>query len=303
LGWAEFHLSNTQQAKEHFLAAIQANESIWDANNGAGWCCIRLGQTDEAALLFQSAVAGAPRSADAWDGLGWVHLYFGRPEAAEHCFRQALLAAPLLQDAHNGLAKCLEQTGRPKEAEFYARSSNILKSHVGTHMQHVSTAQLVCWLLFLGGILYHSRISAVVVVFGIIACALAALVVPAAKGTVSDFTFLYNLLPLLIALNSHYLRLEIVTILWSISMAFLLGVLWNVMPLPGIMLGVPVLCLPLTVLLIAGIGTFRGLQRLGTGVAVPLEVAITSPEQVRIWGRKVEIAQSCWAKIRAGLRR
>ena len=162
----------------------------------------------------------------------------------------------------------------------------------------VSTAQLLCWFLFLAAVVYHSRTSAAVIVVAVLGCILCGSMSVSLRRTFTDATFLYNVIPLLLALGGHYLRLDALSVLWSLMLVVLLALCWEVITRPFTVLGLPLLCLPLNVLLAASILVFERLQRFsGRLYVIPPALAVGSPEQVRLWVWKAECVQACWKKL------
>ena len=286
LGWAGFRRGEYAGAAVHFHAAVDAKLDLWDARDGAGWCHLMLGQTEQAGAMFRAAVDGDPLLASSWDGLGWLELASGDPDAAADCFRRAVAAAPLFRDPHASLAKLGHDPGA------LGWLSRAVAGLAPGSALYVPTGQLIGWACFLAAIAWHSRGLAALVLAGLGGCYAVAQVSPSLRPILSDATFLYNLIPLLLALGGQYLRWSALTMAWMVGAVVVLAVTW--VPLCDFLAGagLPILCLPFNLLLVASLVTLGRAGRLSP--VVPLEVAVTSPAGVRLWRRKVTLARACW---------
>jgi urea transporter len=285
LGWAEYKQGNMVNAKKHFLDAVQAEPTLGDAYTGAGWCCVRLREPDQAKAFFQSALVQDSALADAWEGLGWMHFASGESDLAADCFRRAILLSPLREDAYRGL------------------SSNgiaaFIERNVPRRWQYIPSFQLLSWLLIFIGIAYHSRFSFLLAIGLVVGCVLVGSVSLSFGRTLSDPAMLYNLFPLVLALGGQYLRFNRFTAMWLVVASLLLALFWQSATTLFTHLGLPVLCLPFHVLFITSLLLFRLLQKKGiTNSVAPLSLAVTSPEYIRVYIKKSEIANDCWRLLR-----
>ena len=142
--------------------------------------------------------------------------------------------------------------------------------------QWTSTAQLVFWALIAVGLLLHSRTSALIALAAVCGCVMTANLWPGREDTVSDPRFLYNMLPLVLALGGHYLTLDRVTIGWIVAVSVGMIVVWPMFGEASMLGGLPLFCLPFNLVFLGSLVAFRGSRRL-----VPLELAVTSPLEVR----------------------
>lgn len=301
LGWANFHLQDYGQGREHFQKAVDLLPDLADAYDGLGWSFFRLKQFDQAAAAFRQGVGCDPMLADSWDGLGWIALRAGDADLAKHCFGRAVLAAPLFSDAYFGLSQSLSLSGGSPALPACRWLASVTKQYVAGRYQWVSLSQLVCWLFFLMGIALHSRVSILVALGGLAVCVTGGRLFPARCGCMLDVDFIFNLLAILLALGGNYMRMNRVTLIWMAVVTVALALCWKALSVHWAGSGLPLLCLPFNAVLVGTILLFSGLQRLGVREQlIPLEMAVTSPEKVRLWVRKREIARKCWRRIAAG---
>ena len=114
-----------ERAEIAFAHALEFNEDIPEALNGAGVVERRRGRTDEARRRFEHAVKAAPDFAEGHVNLGETRLAQGRYEAAEEDFRAALRIDPDLMVARLNLARALLHRGRREtahQADLWARA-------------------------------------------------------------------------------------------------------------------------------------------------------------------------------------
>jgi urea transporter len=295
LGWAKFHQRDEWTARSHFAAAIEDRPDIADAHDGIGWSSLRLGDLESAESAFRTALELDPRLGDAWDGLGWVLLDRGDLVESRNCFRRAILATPLASDPYVGRSRT--QTDPDDHCRLLAEWS---AAHVSARLQWTPIAQIACWLLVLIGLALHSRTSTLLAILAVAGCIATARIWPARADAASDPRLLYNLLPLVLALGGHYLTLGRVTALWIGAASIGVIALWPWLVASSDTVGLPLLCLPFNLFFVGSLLLFAGARRLGWGdVLVPMELAVTSPHQVRLWRRRAAIARTCWTKIAA----
>ena len=286
LAWAAFHGRDDNRAKAHFAAALDRRPGFADARDGLGWCCLRLGELAPAESAFRSALEIDPWIGDAWDGLGWILLDRGEVDAARDCFRHAILATPLASDPYRGWSRCGDSSG------IASRLSQISEATIARRLQWTPIAQILCWALIAIGLLLHSRTSTLLAFAAVVGCVVTARLWPDRAAAVSDPRLLYNLLPLVLALGGHYLTLGRVTIAWIVAASIGMIAVWPIFALASAFVGLPLLCLPFNAFFVGSLLLFRGSRRL-----VPMELAVTSPHEVRVWQRRRAIADACWRKI------
>jgi len=122
-GYQYLSEQDLERAEIAFAHALEFNEDIPEALNGAGVVERRRGRVDEARRRFEHAVKVAPDFAEGHVNLGEVRLAQGRYEAAEEDFRAALRIDPDLMVARLNLARALLHRGRrdtPRQPELWA---------------------------------------------------------------------------------------------------------------------------------------------------------------------------------------
>lgn len=293
-GWAEFRQQRFAEALDHFAEAQRRKPELADAATGAGWSAYRLGRRDEARRWFQIAVAQDPRQANAWDGLGWLDLDAGDPRASL-LFRQCLAQLPFLQDARAGQARALALSD-PLASAWHARMAQLASDRISPGWQQVSSAQWLCWLLFLAGIAWHSRTLLCVTFLSLAGYAALIASFGTLQKSLEDPLLLFNLLPIWLALGGQYLRLSIRSFGWILFLTALVIACWSVVSSAFLAMGVPILSLPFHAALLGTLVAFRGFAW-GRDLLVPLEIATTSPEEVRIWQAQQSLARECWERL------
>ena len=199
-------------------------------------------------------------------------------------------AAPLLADAHAGLAQCQRRTDSAAPS-FLAMA---LQRHVGQRLQRTGSLQIVCGILFLGAIACHSRLSLVVALIVLLGCSILTLVSAKLGQFLTDPAFVANLLPLSLALGGKCLRLSAINTLWCIVAAVLLGLLWAMLAPSWVTLGLPLLCLPFHILLGGSLAIYAIVDRRSL---IPLENAVGSVEEVRVWLVKGRSSIPAWSSF------
>jgi tetratricopeptide (TPR) repeat protein len=112
-----FNQGETQQAKGHCRAALEANPRSLPAYTTLGLALLREGNAAEARAAFEAALELEPASPVAHDGLGQALFRQGaRSEAMRH-FTAALAEKPDWAVAHYDLALVLLAEGRAADAE------------------------------------------------------------------------------------------------------------------------------------------------------------------------------------------
>ena len=298
LAWAAFRQSDFIGAREWFEQAAAHDATFADPHDGLGWCAYYMGDYQGAESEFHEAHARDPRLADSWIGLGLLAEFHGDAEAARIWFTDAAWSAPMSSEAYASLQRHYAATSQNELADFYHRLATFSKDSIAGRYQYVSLPQLVCWLLFFAGVIWHSRISALLVLAALATCFCGARLVPSLNATFADIHFVYNLIAIFIACGGLYLRLNRITGVWLFAVTMLMAIVWHVLSgiVPGI--GLPLLCLPLNLALAGTVALGGRLKdRFPANQAIPLELAVTSPEQVRLWLKKCKIADRCWQRM------
>jgi len=278
LGWIAFRRNNYADAMQHFQNAISLDSTFGDPWDGAGWTEFKRGDFDQAILCFRQSLDRNPVKGSSWDGLGWCYYLQGKVDPARAAFRKAAVFAPFFDDPYLGLAMCREVSG--VSARIFRGLNRYLGDFKGSPLQFLTPFQIMGWILFLTGIILHSRLSGTIVIFGL---GLAILI----PGP-SDVNLYYNLAALVLALGGAYLVLSPAVSLILAAVCVIFTLTWHLWD----MFLLPVTCLPfnlflLLVLLICH--RFKGRAGLET---VPLEIAVTTPETVIWWKRKKKAVEN-----------
>ena len=308
LAWCAFQSGNYTLASESFRDALLRDDTLDDAFDGLGWSSYRLGMMDAAQTSFECAVTENRWLADSWDGLGWLALQSGKLKSADECFYEAVLRAPLFSDAWNGLAVTRKLQNRDAallmrdemmQAKAPRSVGEWLKQNIAPRFQFTSLRVLLCWLLFLLGIARHSLTSAAFALAAVVTCLAGAHFAPGYANVFQDIHFVYNLTGIFIACGGLYLRLSILTVPELCGITTTLVLVWARYADALSISGFPPLCLPFNIALVGGIALFLALKRCRIkDQVVPLDWASSgSPETVRLWMMKRDIAQQCWAKL------
>ena len=288
MGWAYYYLADYKNASTHFLNAIELDPKLLDAHGGAGWCEFNLGRYEQAELFFKTA--------NTWNGLGSIYAGKGDLHQAEVFFYKCILSNPLNSDAYLGLSGIAFQTESPKYGTWLAGISYRIQKAVSPIMQTISSIQILCWALFLTGILWHSRTSFLVSVFLIFTMISLTMVVPNTGKSFSDINLFFNLLALFLAFGGQYLRMGLYTGLWTAVLSVGMVALWEWLDSTLRLIGLPVLCLPFNLALVGTLIIFPWF-RWTRVMLIPLEVATSSPEEVNLWLEKARLVGSCWKKL------
>ncbi len=111
-GYRHLGREDLERAEIAFAHALEFNEDIPEAQNGAGVVERRRGALERARVHFEHAVKVAPDFAEGHVNLGELELASGNDEAAEREFRAALKVDPDLLVARLDLARALLHRGR-----------------------------------------------------------------------------------------------------------------------------------------------------------------------------------------------
>lgn len=288
LGWANYYLADYQTALEKFQKSIELEPTLFDAYSGAGWSEFNLGHYEQAQLFFKTA--------NTWNGLGWIHLGKGEYQEARSYFIKCILSTPLNSDAYLGLSRIAFQTESAKYSSWLTEISSWIGKNISPIMQSVSSIQILTWMLFLTGILWHSRTSFLITFLMITILLALTWMVPSIGRSFSDINLFINLLALLLAFGGQYLRIGLKTSLWTAFLAIGMVATWEWFGSIFNLVGLPVLCLPFNLALVGTLIVFPWF-RLTRGMLIPLEVATSSPEEVNLWLAKAQLVGRCWQKL------
>lgn len=292
LGWSLYRRGDQTGAQTAFSRVLSLKTGVPDAYDGLGWSRFRQGRYEDARLAFQRAVALDSFFADSWDGLGWCALNENQPEEARRHFTTAVLCAPFFADAFAGLAATLSE-GRPKS--LATAWSVFLNNHLSLAAQFTSSRALLCWTWFFIGIVWHSRTSALIALAAILICVIGSSWLP----VFGDAAFSINAVVLFLALGGHYLRLNLKTFVWSVTVVFALAALHTPLSEALLRLGLLPFCLPFNLGLLGSIAFFGWLHRKGLGdERIPVDWAVTTPAQIRVFSAQKEVADACWEKLK-----
>jgi urea transporter len=304
-GWASFRQQDYTAARAAFEQALAKNPQLAEAYDGLGWTAYRFGEFPQATNAFQAAIANDSWLADSWNGLGWIAfnttvLSDHALDDAEQCFVQSALRAPLCSDTYDGLARIWFERGEYAAANMAKQLSTLTTTYIPRILKWTPITTLLAWVLFAVGIVWHSRWSACMATVSIaFSCAVANFWY-AAPGTALDVTWLMNIAAISVALGGHYSRPGVASFLCTLATCSLVTIAWGPASAWCATYGLPLLCAPFNVALVGSLCFASGLQRAGVAkLAVPLEVAVTSPEAVRLWTRRCAIAERSWKRLAA----
>ncbi|MBL9182053.1 MAG: urea transporter [Verrucomicrobiaceae bacterium] len=284
LGWSLFRRGDQIGAQQAFSRVLTLETGVADAYDGLGWSRFRENRIEDAEMAFRRAVALDGFFADSWDGLGWCALAAHKPAEARRHFTMAVLCAPLFADAWQGLAMTLDD-GMPKQSAM--AMSSFLSRQLSLSAQFTSSRVLLCWLWFFLGILWHSRTSAAMALMGVSMCLVGSKWLPG----FGDASLAMNIVAMFVALGGHYLRLNARSIVWMLLLAVAMA--WAHPWLSDQLLatGLLPLCLPFNTALLLSLAVMRRDR-------VPVEWAVCSPAEIRVFFAQKEVAEACWAKLR-----
>ena len=219
-------------------------------------------------------------------------MIYGDYPTAETYFRRSVYLAPLNGDTYIGLGVVSSQ------GEANAKIATDIQHIVSPRFQLTSTRQLLCWALFFLGIVWHSRQLALLCASVLTVSVLLGVWLGSSSSPFSDVAFLLNVLPLFLAFGGQYLRFSLLGLGWSIFLSLFLALSWSLLPSIFATAGLPLLCFPFNLLLLITLLSFRYIPACRR-ILVPLEVATTNPEAVRVYFVRVQIANHCWSLLRA----
>jgi len=129
------------EAREHFDAAVRANQNLAEAWTNRGNALAAEGAFDEAMTSYRTAIRLEPDYVEPRVGLGAVFLTRRRGADAIPEYREALRLDPLLAQAHNGLGAALAMEGDEDAAMKEYREALRLKFDLPS--AHVNIALLL----------------------------------------------------------------------------------------------------------------------------------------------------------------
>ena len=134
----------TDEAEQHYRAALAAEPGHAPASLGLAGLCLRTGRADEAAYLYQSVLAARPDHAQALLGLGDALGAGGRQGEAEQSYRRLLTIDPDSAGGYFGLGSVLKQLGRFDEAQAaFEKAVSLAPDAPACHLALAETAPFV----------------------------------------------------------------------------------------------------------------------------------------------------------------
>ena len=116
------------EAREHYVKALELAPSSYDAHYGLGVCDSYAGEHAKAIESFRRALRVAPDSAPALLALGISLLQTGQAAAAVTELKEAAKLEPGMRQAYYQLGRAYQLLGRPSESEAaFARARELLE--------------------------------------------------------------------------------------------------------------------------------------------------------------------------------
>ena len=106
----------TDEAKSHYLKALELRPNYSEAHNNLGMLLDKTGQTDEAMNHYLKALEINPNYDKAYNNMGLLLEKTGQQNEAVEQYLKALEINPNYADAHNNLGILLVKSGRMNEA-------------------------------------------------------------------------------------------------------------------------------------------------------------------------------------------
>ena len=131
----------SEEAGEHFAAAVRLNPWFAQARNNLGNALAASGVFDDAIVNYRAAIDLDASYTDPRVGLGAVYLRQRRPADAIPYYRDALRLDPALAEAHNGLGLALAMQGKDEDAMTEYRQALRLKPDLPS--AHLNVALLL----------------------------------------------------------------------------------------------------------------------------------------------------------------
>ncbi len=289
LGWIAFKTGKYKKAAEHFNRAIQFDSSLNDPYDGAGWSYLKTGNYLIAKEHFRKSLNIDPFKSSSLDGLGWVQYLLGNIPEAKSNFQKAAFITPLFFDPWTGLSLCAKAEG--KDAGGYLKIQNYLERFKGSPSMFSTIFHFAGWILFLAGVILHSRISGIVVISVLLFSVLLQMI-PGLDHSI-DINYYYNIAALAIALGGAYITMSRTAVFILALNVIVLYAGWPWFETFLLPVGLPVLCLPFNIMLLVNLGILSIMKgKLGVHL-VPLEIATTTPENVLWWKRKKQLVEVC----------
>jgi tetratricopeptide (TPR) repeat protein len=120
---------STDEAIEHYRAALELRPDYAEAHNNLGVAYESRGDVDDAIRHYEAAVRLSPSFAAAHNNLGNAYALRGIPEKALAHYRIAVRLHPVFPDAHYNLALFLHRLGSTDEALPHYRAALSAKPH------------------------------------------------------------------------------------------------------------------------------------------------------------------------------
>ncbi|MBL9133633.1 MAG: urea transporter, partial [Verrucomicrobiaceae bacterium] len=164
--------------------------------------------------------------------------------------------------------------------------SGLLSENLAQSTQFISSRTLLCWLWFFIGVLWHSRLSALMALTGIALCVGGSFWLP----SFGDPAFAMNAVVIFLALGGHYLRLNAKTFAWTMLITTVLALLHAPLSEALLRLGLLPLCLPFNLALLGSLALLKRER-------IPIDWAACTPAQIRAFLAQKEVADACWKKL------
>ncbi len=301
LGWIKLFKGtavSTLESRQAFEEALRLDPSLADAHDGLGWAYL---MKDDAAALahFRKVLELNPWLADSWHGMGWAYYRAKDYEAMLKVNTEAVKCAPLFVPAHYGREDALHRI-KAKGSNFWSEDFGLLvENNIARKFWMLPSGQIACWILFALGVLSHSRVSFVMLIAALSGCWVFAKLYPDYATALLDVSLVMNLIVIAIACGGLYVQRSFIGVLWLLLICVLMGWCWSEFSDSLILNGTPLLSLPCNIALLLGIAFFDILRRLKIcDHTVPLELAVTSPENVCLWSKKAAVANACWKRLK-----
>jgi tetratricopeptide (TPR) repeat protein len=138
-GFANFFLSNTEDAEKDFKTVLHLNPERLQQWRELGNALLGLGEINDALFYFRKAIEVDSEDQRAWGGLGYIYIEIDRAEEAYFCLQEQIKLRSNHWIAWNNRAIALEMMGRVDEAidsynqaialyPLYERAKNNLKN-------------------------------------------------------------------------------------------------------------------------------------------------------------------------------
>jgi len=116
LGVSTFYNGAMEEAKKHFLKAVELDPNFAEAYNNLGLVYTEMGDEEKATEAFTKAVQLDPSLPAAYNNLGYIFYKQGSYEQAIEMYHQALGKSPNSSSAYTNLGNAYFKLGKKKEA-------------------------------------------------------------------------------------------------------------------------------------------------------------------------------------------